>query len=1087
MTGTFHVTPAFRRRREAFALILVLVLLSLMTIIAVAYLSSMSSERATSSAFAGRVRAEQAAQAAVDSATGILRDYVKAFPDSATTWDTTQCPVPTPTSTSPPASTASPTPTPTPPMSSGTTLYLRAMSTPAPAASPSPSTLPDPNPGVGNPATYSNAANFASGNGPNNGYSAGKDARNTFVLPLVSGATVQLLANKQYALSPSNSPITSTNSTNLNTRRFVGDTQGWIGTSPTYNYPTPAPILGAPDHLPMPVTARWVEITQQYTGTASPAPAMPVVARYAFWVEDESFRTNINYAGTGYTPPASPSPTPNFSERRDNAQNFALNPTDVNMNGLLNALPVLGGTMVTQTIAQNIIGTRNNYPLSLFPDSLAYTHAAGLTAPLTSPSPTPTLPTLPVTVSDALRFLTTTQSAALNLTRHGTQRVNLNTVVYPPSNFAYPNPTNPTNAQTQTVTQNQIDKIVQTVLFHAPNFGQRFYRLYWLKGSSPNPPIVADPNHINDYTTVAGLIGPNFDPRAYVYKLAANLHDYIDADALPTVIAYASSGKGQVFNPADPTQSFYIYSYLPDGGYDGYNCIWAVGKDSAPVLTACATRFTAPPATNTATNYNLYVDYYFAFWNMTNRTVSSTDLGPNPYILVNYPPPWLAYNNSSVYPYIYWNNLTDNSGNAPLSSSLNYPYRNNKIDLTGVTFPPGAVTVVTTDPNWQSASVFPTLTDSTAPANQTEAAKHFVVCKILPNTYYKNPTDPRSYAGKIPTGTSFIGLGYRDGLTTSPAQYSPAQNVDFETEVVVGSDKGYIDSMFGAMPVIGGTISISTAASLKNSYGGYLQGNISPYTITPPNPLNTAIPSQSGDPRTNNEQLDFNGFFSPYSYGPRSDQTGYLPFDTNFPPNFGLPNYFSTDPANPVIPWSDSYWYPSSKSAPTVNGTVNSKAAAVMTTQNAPMVIANAPLTSIGQLGDIFDPARLPATSSSSAAFDTTRGGGRTYRIGQHDDLYDGVPFSNSSTWASWRLTDIFSTTDAIEQPGLININGLARDNGAALKAAYQGFVFQPQSSTGADPTVHGDAPATPYHRLRYHKRLASPGYRHYYQSSQRY
>ena len=130
-----------------------------------------------------------------------------------------------------------------------------------------------------------------------------------------------------------------------------------------------------------------------------------------------------------------------------------------------------------------------------------------------------------------------------------------------------------------------------------------------------------------------------------------------------------------------------------------------------------------------------------------------------------------------------------------------------------------------------------------------------------------------------------------------------------------------------------------------------------------------------------------------------------------------------------------------------------------MSAQYAPGLIANAPLTAIGQLGDIYDPARLPASNSSDITY--SRGGGRSLRIGQHDDLYDGVQNSPSSGWAAWRLTDFFSIDDSIEQSGLININGLARDNGAALLAAYKGFNFQPTTADyndpSFDPMIHGD------------------------------
>ncbi len=61
--------------------------------------------------------------------------------------------------------------------------------------------------------------------------------------------------------------------------------------------------------------------------------------------------------------------------------------------------------------------------------------------------------------------------------------------------------------------------------------------------------------------------------------------------------------------------------------------------------------------------------------------------------------------------------------------------------------------------------------------------------------------------------------------------------------------------------------------------------------------------------------------------------------------------------------------------------------------------------------------------------------------------------------WAAWRLTDIFSagpvdpsnaygpTQELIELPARVNINGVTRDGGAALRTLLAGFTFQPATS----------------------------------------
>ena len=150
-------------------------------------------------------------------------------------------------------------------------------------------------------------------------------------------------------------------------------------------------------------------------------------------------------------------------------------------------------------------------------------------------------------------------------------------------------------------------------------------------------------------------------------------------------------------------------------------------------------------------------------------------------------------------------------------------------------------------------------------------------------------------------------------------------------------------------------------------------------------------------------------------------------------PTLGLPNYHSVRPNRPENPWPDFPAYYADPNNP-------SAAELVLSAAKAPAVVANGQLSSIGQLGDIFDPARVIENGNTGGA----RGGGRSFKIGQHDDRWDGDETSACRSWCSWRLTDIFCTVDALQQPGLININGIWRDNGAALRAALTGFQFQP-------------------------------------------
>jgi hypothetical protein len=106
------------------------------------------------------------------------------------------------------------------------------------------------------------------------------------------------------------------------------------------------------------------------------------------------------------------------------------------------------------------------------------------------------------------------------------------------------------------------------------------------------------------------------------------------------------------------------------------------------------------------------------------------------------------------------------------------------------------------------------------------------------------------------------------------------------------------------------------------------------------------------------------------------------------------------------------------------------------------------------------------------------RHGGRTFKIGQTDKydantnkfgLWDGQETSASRNWVAWRLTDVFSNKfptedtnkdgsidskdgftgyDRYQTEGLININGVLRDGGMALRTVISGLKFT-ENATG--------------------------------------
>lgn len=942
------------RRKGAFALILTLLILSVLAIVAVSFLASMSSERATANAFANKARAEQAARSGTDSAMAILKDTFQRYPDSATVWDTTQAT-----------------------NSEGTTLFLRAKAN-------SSGNAPDP-------------AAAASDNRPpaTNGAA---DPRLTFVLPLVSGATPKLWSNKAAAVPALNVGVSDPilrNYAELNQARFANDTQGSIGSPPGTTL--------------KPARAPWVETTDAKGR---------VTSRYAYWVEDESFRTNVNYASQGDRPT-------NPHARRDNSANLAAGPT---YNDLVAPLLALNNTSLDAvSAAQGIFDTRASFPLNLFPEFLGYAHGSRQSTVFTDGQ----------TVADHLRYLVTTSSGGLNISRHGSQRLNLNN-----TNVVNPN-TSPTDIGTM---QAEADRLVQTIRFHAPNFGERFYRTSTATGST-----TLNAFQVNNGTT-NGVLRRDI----YLFKVAANLRDYLDVDSQPTMINL--DGTIYAPTPRRPQLAF---------GQDGPNPIAAMGKEAVPYLQEAATLFSGSvkPAAGGSYRYSLNVDYYVEFWNMTNRVLVAGNppnpaipndtkvyLGSDAFVRFAAQPGWLADDsvagNAQQEPRFPELTSDDSNPTPPTQEPINSASlgvanaRDFDVSLANglrgaagtsgpVTFDPGVATVITTDPDWVANGYV---------ANKANC----FYCSILVGPGGSN--GKRFYNGPMPT---FVEDGITKQSSVIKLYFRTTPSLDIKTEVVLGNSNGYLDCFQGALPVFnsGGNrrITFSKAGNIPAYFAvGNLMGNVT--TPTEPSIKNTiSTPSQLGDPRTNNEPLVFTLYDTLSGDPPDSDQCSYFRIDrinannaskiTLGDPNSGL----SPAAGNP---WPDYWDFPSGKVNPNVT--------------SSPMVVANGALTSIGQLGDIFDPARVQGVKD----IEHSRGGGRTLQIGQHDDRYDGTAtsngISNSTGWASWRLADFFGTSDSVFLPGLININGLARDNGAALRAALRGFNFQPL--TADDPTIHGDA-----------------------------
>ena len=1023
----FAAPPRRRRRGQAggFALVVTLLIVSLLAVVAVSYLTSMLNEGVTANAYTSQTRAAQATQAGVDAAEAILAQSFRDFPDSCTVWDTQQ----TPNATNVAANTVGGS------YNEGTSLYLRAMDTGSGTANPLYT-------GPYNASDPTTAANYAQGNNPNN------LACKTFRLPLISGVPggyAQLVSAKTGTMPQMNlgeTDPTKQNWTDLNIRRFGksfanrnGDLQGIIGSPATWTS-----TVG-----PKPARAYWVNLTgsdQKITG------------RYAFWIDDESFRTNANYASENtdarfdnYASGSSLTDTTTIP-----AQARSARPSDMILDGALTLYDATGADD-----AMKVINTRLAYPGFFLPDPLAIFHSVDSGTGASSISTAAGSNGLP-SPTDVLRYLTTTQSGTLNLTRHGTQRLNLDAV----TTIDAKNP----------VTMPEIRKLVEAIRYHLPNWGQRFYRT--VNPDAMTTPASTKSSVLNSTSAVATQ-----DAEVYFYKTAANLRDYIDADHQPTIIlAPTTTAKPTLYSGGAPTAPMGSES-------NGPNPVWAQGKEDAPFLQEAVVRY-RPAITNSGANYTLTVDYYLEFWNMSDRDVTAAQLGQS-FVRISNQQPWQCARIAASGGKPSAGAVPTLAGPIPgdaftkFGPSTDGPGRDFNLDLirgvfcgnapatpvstdTGVVFKAGTATVITTDPDFVPSG--PTRSPvSNVPFIYSDTPLSPAGINLA-NTYYCSTTTPSPNNRRIFAGAT--GLAYEaDHLrgimpVFRDSTASSSTYVDYEVEVTMGNGLGYIESAQAP-------IAISSGASEKNCSNGYA------FTWTgagaePHNDYlfggslggNGITASELGDPRTNNEQLTLTRY-NGNSYPGEPDQNRYAQPGYNDSPPFtlGTPNSEYVQPAK--IPSGSKIWTPWPDYFDWQDTAYPSQS---LTAATAPSVIANSPLTSIGQLGDIFDPARVIGSIGAKPSNGASRGGGRTLKIGQRDDRYtydafgntsnnsvDNVPASNG--WASWRLTDLFCITDPIELPARVNINGVARDGGAALRAALtQKFVFQP--TTSIDPLVHG-------------------------------
>ena len=554
-----------------------------------------------------------------------------------------------------------------------------------------------------------------------------------------------------------------------------------------------------------------------------------------------------------------------------------------------------------------------------------------------------------------IRFLTTTNSRSLDLSRGGFKRFNINSIA---TGISSPLDTNNIRIA--------LDRVIAAITNTnaAPLFGQRFYRL------STNAVGIQATNAVSAHHAAI-----------YLQKIAANMLDYIDGDDQPTIVNNDTNFTIRTGRPEIGIKSVAGSSY-------GSNSVAAMGIEALPRLQEYAIHgrirqmnpigyntFSAP--TNPMAQYEVSIDHYLEFWNPSTRDITITNA-----FLKIYDQPGFGTN---------------------ITGELFNEGRPAEIPASNITFPAGKVTVLTT-----------------APTNEINP---LLVGTNLPNIVsLPTPDNARIFSGQTRdiSANSYMGFNRLFNVSLRPRSTIIS---DYGTSMLLGNELGILESFTGlpigtsgsTVPALHFVVSNNDILGNDNLYfvrGGSLRGN-------------SGLPSPAsaeGDPRALNEQLEF------YLYDPSSapEQTRFYlsGLANNIVPaqsTIGAPNWNFVSPTN----WVD------------FTG-INSGAS------YAPLVVQNAPMQSIGELGHLTDPARVPGTSGTLSNVVYSRGGGRTLRIGQGElpAWHDGNQTNASRTWTSWRLADIFSTQTNLSIIAPINPNGALRDGGRALASFVHGFTL---------------------------------------------
>ncbi len=752
----------------------------------------------------------------------------------------------------------------------------------------------------------------------------------------VSGQTVSILTGSTsytnttppvtyYLLSvtnPTNMPsgLNKTNATAINLP--TSDGAGWLGSPVASNG-----ILSSRE-----CRAPWVYLLKDpslpHQPNQSAANYNPYVARYAYWIEDESSKLDFRMAGNN-----------NASGGFQRSTNAGA-PSDID----LGAAPLVNGKAIStsDSSANNALITFRDSVANLPVDGRRLGQAAGVFSNAAKTS----------------RFYVTMASYGNNLSGTGQRRININALV--------------TDTNSASGISADLDDLIYSISgTHAyPGAGGKFNAL-----PDTNGPLPSFGSRF--YTGVSST-----NQAIYLKKIAANIRDYIDADSLPTLVdttgAVAVGVSGNWWNSWPPQAlGKEAIPYLQETAWAGYEVDWNIIIDEPSKKISQAT---------------IEIDHYLEFFNPSTKDFvapQGTEIqfsdGP------------------------YWE--------AGVFSDLEIP--DFSIDISGVIFPAGKVTVITTNPGPLENDPPGLILDED---RLVRIAPNPLLARRFENILTSNIISGSSSEGDV--------AGFQSSKDSTGQQAARDSTVaDNQSHLLIVGLQGVYD----AFSAYGYTGTVPNYWNFKGQnknerkrfvYSSSLMGN--------------NANGRSGDPRTINEQL----MFAVYS-SKNQDNTrfyGNIQGNSKIPDDstFGKAALSFVDPK---------------KNQGTVGAWGDYNPAFDDTKATAFNIIRDGNMTSIGELGNIFDPYRLACPTG----IDFSRGGGRSLKVGQPDDVIGSATrFSTNWQNAAWRLVDIFgvnASKSILEldpvQRGQVNVNSVMRDGGTVLRSLLRQFVFLPDSAKG--------------------------------------